>query len=292
MVPVTHELPPLTARFRRVESISPMELQQMHALFSRFYENADLKKFLEDLSEKSGVILVREKTEAATIRGFSTVKQVELDDDGRRAIGVFSGDTILHPDYWGDRALKDGFVRYMLSVKARMPRTPIYWLLISKGYKTYLLLANNFVTFYPRPDKVQDRRLASIVDQYCRQLFPRAYDATKGVLDFGEGSQCLKDPVAPITEELRASNPTIAFFEQKNPEWHRGVELPCVGEVSLNLLWPYLAKESARFRSSAPPPGPLHSELAGERMPSLADLARQLTESGQTTLSSGPGDHA
>ena len=285
MVPVTHELPSLTARFRRVESISPMELQQMHALFSRFYENADLKKFIEDLSEKSGVILVREKTEAATIRGFSTVKQVELDDGGKRAIGVFSGDTILHPDYWGDRALKDGFVRYMLSVKARMPLTTVYWLLISKGYKTYLLLANNFVTFYPNPEGPPDRRLASIVDQYCRELFPKAYNATSRVLDFGDGSQFLKDEVAPITEQLRSTNPAIAFFEERNPEWQRGVELPCVGEVSLNLLLPYLAKESARFRSSAPPPGPLTTDRGGERMPSLADLAMQLTESGSTPLS-------
>jgi hypothetical protein len=181
--PVNHESPlaPLTARFRRVESISPIELTQMHALFSRFYENADLATFIKDLSEKSGVIMVREKNEAATIRGFSTIKQVELDDDGRPAIGVFSGDTILHPDYWGDRALKDGFVRYMLGVKARMPRTPIYWLLISKGYKTYLLLANNFVTYYPRHDKPSDPRLRGIVDQYCRQLFPRAYNPTKGI---------------------------------------------------------------------------------------------------------------
>ncbi|MBK7773481.1 MAG: hypothetical protein IPI43_05005 [Sandaracinaceae bacterium] len=100
---MNHESPlaPLTARFRRVESISPIELTQMHALFSRFYENADLATFIKDLSEKSGVIMVREKNEAATIRGFSTIKQVELDDDGRPAIGVFSGDTILHPDYWG-----------------------------------------------------------------------------------------------------------------------------------------------------------------------------------------------
>ena len=291
-MPVTHELPPLSARFRRVDSISPSELQQMHALFSRFYENADLKKFIEDLSEKSGVIMVREKTEAATLRGFSTIKQVELDDQGRKAIGVFSGDTILHPDYWGDRALKDGFVRYMLSVKARMPRTPIYWLLISKGYKTYLLLANNFVTFYPRHDTPNDPRLASIVDQYCRALFPRAYNATTRVLDFGDGSQCLKEVVAPITDELRALNPAIAYFEQCNPEWQRGVELPCVGEVSLNLLWPYLAKESARFRSSAPPPGPLTTEIAGDRMPSLADLARQLTESSNTPLSTSAEERA
>lgn len=84
MPPVNHESPlaPLTARFRRVESISPIELTQMHALFSRFYENADLATFIKDLSEKSGVIMVREKNEAATIRGFSTIKQVELDDDG------------------------------------------------------------------------------------------------------------------------------------------------------------------------------------------------------------------
>jgi hypothetical protein len=291
---MTEEKPPLSARFRRVESISPQELQQMRKLFRGFYENADLATFLKDLSEKSGVIMVREKNAEARIRGFSTVKKVELNDNGKRAVGVFSGDTILHPDFWGDRALKDGFVRYMLSVKARMPRTRVYWLLISKGYKTYLLLANNFVTYYPKRGAPADPRLSSLVDQYCEELFPHAYDRARGVLDFGAGSQHLKDPVAPITEEMCAEHPEIGFFAKRNPEWARGVELPCIGEVSLNLIMPYLSKESSRGRSSAPPPrmssrppynpesvraaASVDSELPSRTLSQAESLASQLAE--------------
>ena len=140
--------------------------------------------------------MVREKNEAATIRGFSTIKQVELDDDGRPAIGVFSGDTILHHEYWGDRSLKDGFVRYMLKLKLSNPLRRVYWLLISKGYKTYLLMAKNFVEYYPRHDRPNDPKLERLVRAYCDQLFPGKYDASGKVLDFGDTSQKLRGEVA------------------------------------------------------------------------------------------------
>ena len=40
---------------------------------------------------------------------------------------------------------------------------------------------------------------------------------------------CLKGDVAEITDAMRRENHKIDFFEQRNPEWRRGTELPCVG---------------------------------------------------------------
>jgi hypothetical protein len=52
------------------------------------------------------------------------------------------------------------------------------------------------------------------------------------VLDFGDGYNCLKTDVTPITDEQREQT-DIAFFEQCNPDWTRGTELPCVGRADL-----------------------------------------------------------
>lgn len=49
----------------------------------------------------------------------------------------------------------------------------------------------------------------------------------------------MKGEVAPITEEMRVKNPNIHFFEQKNPTWVTGTELPCIGRLG----W----KDLARF---------------------------------------------
>lgn len=244
----------LTSSFRSVDAISAPEILAMHKLFTQFYANADAETFLKDLSKKSGAILVHDP-ESGEIRGFSTVMTMPLWDGEREVLGVFSGDTILDPAYWGDRALKDGFARYLVKLLITKPGTPIYWLLISKGYKTYLLLANNFGNYYPRHDRPNDPKLKRLVEAYCHKMFPGKYDELNGVLDFGNGSQCLKEEVAPITEEAMAAEPAIRYFAERNPEWQRGVELPCVGEVSLSLLWPYLDKQRKKLRrTSAPPP--------------------------------------
>jgi hypothetical protein len=243
---------PLTATFRPMRAIAPHEILQMHELFKRYYENADPGTFLRDLSKKEGAVLVHDR-KTGTLRGFSTVVKTSLWDGEREAIGIFSGDTILDPAYWGDRALKDGFARYLLKVKLSNPTTPVYWLLISKGYKTYLLLANNFMSYYPRHDRPNDPKLRRLVEAYCHKLFPKKYDAASEVLDFGEGSQRLRDEVAPISTEMLLQNPAVRYFQQRNPEWQRGVELPCIGEVSLSIFLRYAEKQSRKLRASSRP---------------------------------------
>ncbi|HVR63994.1 MAG TPA: hypothetical protein VMU50_18970 [Polyangia bacterium] len=235
----------LSAGFCPLGLISPADIRSMHALFSGFYENADADTFLRDLSRKDGAILVRDRRTGA-IRGFTTVKKVPLWDGQRNAIGVFSGDTILDPTCWGDRTLKDAFARYLLGLWFRALGRPLYWLLISKGYKTYMLLAKNFASYYPRHDRPDDpkrEKFQRIVEAYAQKLFPGKYDPARGILDFGAGAQRLREEIAPITPAMRQANPAIDYFERCNPGWRQGHELPCVAEISISLLRPYLIKE-------------------------------------------------
>jgi hypothetical protein len=243
----------LTARFRPLHLISAAEVQAMHRLFSGFYENADAATFVRDLSKKDGAVLVQDR-KTKEIRGFTTIKKVPLWDGQREAIGVFSGDTILDPACWGDRALKDGFTRYLLYLYFTTPGIPLYWLLISKGYKTYMLLAKNFVNYYPRHDRPNDPKLERLVQAYSEKLFPGKYDKKRGVLDFGEGYQFLREGVAPITPEMRLHNPAINYFDRRNPGWRQGHELPCIAEISLSLLTPYLMKELRKSTTVVAPP--------------------------------------
>jgi hypothetical protein len=243
----------LTARYRPLRAISVDDITEMHKLFSGFYENADVPTFLRDLAKKDGAILVRDK-ETRRICGFTTIKKVPLWDGARRALGVFSGDTVMEPSCWGDRALKDAFTRHLLFLWLTSPGVPLYWLLISKGYKTYMLLANNFVNFHPRPDGPADPKLERLVRAYTDQLFPGKYDEARGILDFGDGSQRLREEVAPITAEMRLHNPFINYFERSNPGWRVGHELPCIAEISISLLKPYLVKERLKSTAAARSP--------------------------------------
>src|SRR5690554_1342125 len=228
----------VTARYRPISRVSPIEIMKMYSIFRRYYENASLDTFVSDMSAKTGVFMLQRRTDGQIV-GFSTVAKMDMNVDGRRIKGVFSGDTILEQEYWGSRALPLAFFLYLIRTVLRHPLTPVFWLLISKGYKTYLLMANNFFRFYPHPENRYQEYKPLIAD-YCERLFPGYYDSDRGVLDFGDSYQHLKDSIAPITDEMRKASLTVAFFEERNPEWRRGTELPCIGRAGISDLFRYL----------------------------------------------------
>lgn len=129
--------------YRPIQGITVTHIKQMYDLYASFYENTALDVFLQDLSKKSGVILVTRKSDEKVV-GFSTLTCFDIEVEGRNARGIFSGDTIIEPAYWGNNALAATFHRRVVIERLKKPFTPFYWFLISKGYKTYLLLANNF----------------------------------------------------------------------------------------------------------------------------------------------------
>lgn len=90
--------------FRPISAITVTHIRQMYDLYAGFYENTSLDVFLQDLSKKSGVILVTRKADDRVV-GFSTQTFFDIRVDGKRVRGIFSGDTIVDPAYWGNNAL-------------------------------------------------------------------------------------------------------------------------------------------------------------------------------------------
>lgn len=223
----------------KIESISVKDLKAMHEIFVKYYENAGIDNFIDDLNKKQYVLLMRDRR-SNKIVGFSTICLLDLVYKGRLVKGLFSGDTILEREYWGCRRWQLTWGLFCLKQKLLNLRTPFFWLLISKGYKTYLLLANNFINYHPRPHQ-PDPELENIIESYCRILYPEYYCEKRRVLDFGEKYNCLKESVADISPELRV-HPKIRFFEQVNPEWYRGTELPCVGVIEVPAFFRFVGK--------------------------------------------------
>src|SRR5690554_906303 len=153
----------LIARFVPLHRIHLRQVREMYDIFKAHYEHTDTETFVSDLSRKDGAILLFESG-TGRIVGFSSVVTLPVGERGQGR-GVFSGDTIVVPEYWGTRALHFAFMRYIIRQKLRKPLSPLFWLLISKGYKTYLLMANNFDRYYPHPDQ-QHEDLEPLVQSY------------------------------------------------------------------------------------------------------------------------------
>lgn len=225
---------------KKITDLSAIEAREMHQVFLKYYNNTYLNVFLDDISKKQYVLLMKDP-KSNRIVGFSTIALLDLPYNGKTVKGLFSGDTILEKEYWGSRRWQLTWGLFCVKLKIKYLRTPFFWLLISKGYKTYMLMANNFIDYYPRIDK-EDKDLADVVDSYCNQLYPQNYIKEQRILDFGNEYQNLQSHVAEICDNLRENQPKIRFFEERNPNWRIGTELPCVAKIETKVLWKFIRK--------------------------------------------------
>lgn len=224
-----------------VPLLSDERRDQMWAVFSKYYASITREKFEADLSEKQDVILLHD-TGDNSLQGFSTIEVYAQNIGSRRFIAVYSGDTVLDEAYWGQSALHRTFTRYLLRTKLQHPLLPVYWYLISKGYKTYLLLARNVPNHYPRHDRPTPEFEQQVLHRLSSEKFPEAYNREQGILRFETCQGRLKRGVAPIAAEL-LTHPDIRFFVDRNPGHVDGEELCCLGRVDAALPFVFTARQ-------------------------------------------------
>ncbi len=234
----------LAGRLVRRDQLGERTERQMFAILDKYYANCTWDQFQKDLSNKNRVILL-EDARSGELKGFTTLRQfVTRTKEGREIAGLFSGDTIIEAEYWGQWALKTNFYKAMLIAwwenwLETGGRRPLFWFLISKGYKTYLLLANNFFEHWPRYDAILPQEQKLVIEALAEELYPGRLRAVSSqdhlgeglVLAFEKGSPCLRESVAPITSK-HLENPKIRFFQNLNPGWEQGHELCCITPIS------------------------------------------------------------
>jgi hypothetical protein len=224
----------LVSRTVPVASVDAATRRAAFALFCAAYDNAERERFDRDLDDKQLVILLYD-SESGTLKGFSTVLVREVESLRGPATLVFSGDTVIERQYWGQKRLQLAFLELLVSLKLRAPWRPLYWFLLSKGYRTYLLFANAFPHAVPRAGAPELPSLRDTLDRFAVERFGDQYDRTRGVVRYATPHEQVREGVAPVTAEARA-NPHVRFFLERNPEHASGVELACLADVRLRDL--------------------------------------------------------
>src|SRR5208283_4322983 len=141
------------------------------------------------------VILLRD---SGHLCGFSTQVLFDYPLAGRDVKILFSGDTIIEKDHWGSLALPVAWGRLMLSLCAAHPASELYWLLTSKGYKTYRFLPVFFHEFYPCFASETPLFEKALLEGVASQRFGQRFDPATGILRAEAGAQRLRDGIAGI----------------------------------------------------------------------------------------------
>jgi hypothetical protein len=219
----------IQSRIVSVAEITPTDARAMYEVFARHYDCVSFEQFLLDLSEKDCVLVLRNADFA--ICGFSTQKVLRACVGGKPVRAVFSGDTIVDRAYWGEQELRRCWCRYVSSIYAEEPAVPLYWFLISKGYRTYLYLPLFFERFYPNCEAPTPAFEQRVLDALATAKFPDHYCAESGLIEFPRSHGQLKPRLAEIPAR-RLRDPHVQFFLERNPDYAIGQELACLAEIS------------------------------------------------------------
>jgi len=213
----------------QIVDVTERERQDLYRLFEKCYDAISYNTFCADFEEKDHLLILRDRSDDS-IRGFSTQQIERWVIEGQSIRTVFSGDTIVHPDYWGEQELVKGWCRYASWVRNQNPGEPLYWLLISKGYRTYLYLSLFCRRFYPHFERTEPT-LNRFAAEVATRKFGTSYDRDRGVLKFKTSRGHLKPEFAEIPDP-RKQNDHVSFFLARNPGYTTGEELVCLAELS------------------------------------------------------------
>lgn len=221
----------VTSEMIAVNELTEECIQTLFILMDTFYDQMHYANFRRDLNEKDYCILL--KDENGEIQGFSTQKLISFPLNGKEIHGVFSGDTIIHKDYWGSMELYKIFARSFIEYGKQF--SEFYWFLISKGYKTYRMLPLFYKTFYPNNQEQTPEYEQQIIHAFGQLKYPGEYNEITGVIEYQGEKDKLKEGVADITpKQLKDKN--IQFFIKANPNYIHGQDLVCLTRLEIDNL--------------------------------------------------------
>ena len=201
--------------------------QEMFCLFKDYFSVKE-DYFLIDLQDKQWVIILREQ-ETGRLAGFTSLKIFDYEFRGESVIVVYDGDTIIAPEFWGTTILSKTWIKTVLEI-TRDANKPVWWMLITSGFRTYRFLPVYYKEFYPVFDKPTPPEVQTFMDALANQLFEDEYVKKLGVVRFTDGATPLVESMADV-DEGRLDDPHVKYFLEMNPGHISGDELVCLTQI-------------------------------------------------------------
>lgn len=214
--------------------------EQMLTLLQAYYDHVRKEVFYKDLSQKDWVILLNNTEEGVV--GFSTVQLISLEVNKKEHLYVFSGDTIIKEEARNPHGLTAAFIHLMYALINKHAEKPLYWFLISKGYRTYRFLPLYFKEYYPAFNHSTPKENALIIDTIAKHKFGELYNPVNNVITYPFEKDKLKPDHATISEVRQSKNPHIRFFAERNPTFYKGDDLASIALISHSNFLPAIQR--------------------------------------------------
>jgi len=232
------------------DELTLRERDAMFRLMDETFANVHRDAFDADLAAKDWVIRVHDP-ESRKLVGFSTqvlLGPATLDADVRV---LYSGDTVVERQHWGDVALAHVWGRLALDLMDSYGDEPLYWFLTSKGFRTYRYLPMFFKEWFPRSGRATPAYERQLIDVLGGHLAPRRYDCRTQVIRAGGGKDFVRPGISDPVGRA-ASDEHVRYFLERNPRYDRGDELCCLAPLTRENF----TRAAYRVIEAAPRPSP------------------------------------
>lgn len=227
-----------------ISNLSDNTILELHNLYVNYYNDVYLKTFKKDISLAQKIILVRiQDSTTNKIIGFTLFRTVETNFKGKPICAIIGGKTVAHHEYWGTPAIRRIFKRWnleMIKFKFKNIKKKCVVFFCPTGYKTFLLLVNNFSKHMPALNN-NSSELDELRLYLAEELYGAQYDVKTKLVNFND-YYALKEGVSKIEEKILDTTPNAALFQRLNPTWEKGTGLPTVALVRFSDSLRYIKK--------------------------------------------------
>jgi hypothetical protein len=224
------------------EEIDSEKRKKMFLLMDFHYANTILNDFLRDLNGKTDVIMLFD-AKSDELVGFSTQKIFPFRIGEKEILVLYSGDTIIRKEYWGSLHLSIAFGKLMIDTILSNPDKEFYWMLISKGVRTFKFLPAYFIEYYPMYGIETPEPIKRIMDALAFDMYPLQYDPQHGVIRALPQGQYLRET---FQQSKLTGNMAINNFFSLNPGYTHGDELVCLTRLSFDNIRPFIKEVLVR----------------------------------------------
>ena len=233
----------LSTKILAADALSSSLISSMFTIFEKYYDFVDEHTFRSDLRKKTHVILLYHKNKLV---GFSSAFIGSVGNI--KGTVIFSGDTVLEKAHWGSKILQQAFYKLMCLSLLKSPFKPVYWMLMSKGYKTYLLMRKNFPRSFPSFEKKTPILFNKVKNIFYKEYFGQDFKEEYSLIQFSKSKGQLKPGIAdPGSCDMK--DPNIKFFMESNPGFNNGDELACIAQIRWYDLFYTGLKHSRKWLS-------------------------------------------
>ncbi|NRA37709.1 MAG: hypothetical protein HRU15_06185 [Planctomycetes bacterium] len=198
------------------------KIDAFHRLYCSHFSQINLDDFTADLMGKDVILHFYEN---GTLIGFTSFKFISIQIEQQDVDFVYSGDTIIDPDFWHSNAIAPAWIQSVL--EHHKSTNPLYWLLICSGIRTYRLLTSFWKSYTPKLDHT-DQQLSHFANIAAQQIYGDAHQ--NGIVRL-RNPQVLQNHLSEIPEHY-SENKHTQYFLELNPGHTEGDELVCCCRIT------------------------------------------------------------